>query len=80
MGIFWIVDQHLAWQVRSIFKNKRLKKIEIEQLRKEIEKDEIVPDRVDTVSEMCYEGSSGTVRKQCCNLEDCPGGTPDDHI
>ena len=49
-------------------------------MRKEIEKDEIVPDRVDTVSEMCYEGSSGTVRKQCCNLEDCPGGTPDDHI
>ena len=45
-------------------------------MQKEIEKD----DGVDTVSEMCYGGSSGTVRKQCCNLEDCPGDTPDDHI
>ena len=36
-------------------------------MRKEIEKDEIVPNRVDTVSEMSYGGSSGTenVTKQC---------------
>ena len=56
--------------------------IEIQQLRKEIEKDEIVPDRVDTVSGMNYGGSSGTgtVREKCCDLEDYPGDTPEDHI
>ena len=32
MGKFEIEEQHLACQVRSIFKNKRLKEIEIQQL------------------------------------------------
>ena len=50
-------------------------------MRKEIEKDEIAPERVDTVSETSYGGSSGTetVREQCCNLDDYPGGTPEGH-
>ena len=42
----------------------------------------MAPERVDTVSEMGYGGSSGTetVREQCCNLEDYPGCTPEGHI
>ena len=60
MGMFEIEDQHIACEVRSIFKNKRLPEIEIQQLRKEIENDEIGPEWVDTVSEMSYGGSSGT--------------------
>ena len=52
MGMFEIEEQDLACQVRSIFNNKGLTKTEIQQLRKEIEKDEITPERVDTVSEM----------------------------
>ena len=47
-----IQEQHLACQVRSIFKNKRLTEVDIQQLQKEIEKVEIVPDRVNRVSEM----------------------------
>ena len=47
-----IEGQHLACQVRSIFKNKRLTEVDIQQLQKEIEKVEIVPDRVNRVSEM----------------------------
>ena len=46
MGMFENEEQHLACQVRSISKNKRLTEIEIQQLRKEIEKDEIAPERV----------------------------------
>ena len=40
---------------------------EIQQLQNETEKDEIVPDRVDTVSDMSCGGSSRTetVREQC---------------
>ena len=51
-------------------------------MRKEIEKAEIVPDRVNTVSEMSYAGSSGTetVREQCCDLEDYPGDATEDHL
>ena len=51
-------------------------------MQKEIEKDEIVLDRVDTVSEMSYGGSSGTESfiEQCCDLEDYLGDTPEDHI
>ena len=51
-------------------------------MRKEIEKDEIFSDRVDTVSEMSYGGSSGTetVSKQYCDLEDYPGNTAEGHI
>ena len=80
--MFEIEEQHLACQVRSILKNKRLTEIEIQQLRKEIEKDGITPERVDTVSEMSYRTSSGTetVREQCCNLGDYPGGTPEGRI
>ena len=80
--MFQIEQQHLACQVRSIFKNKRPTEIEIKQLRKETEKAEIVPDRVNTVSEMSYAGSSGTetVREQCCDLEDYPGDATEDHI
>ena len=48
-----------AFQVRSVFKIKRLTKIEIQQLQKEIENDEIASERVDSVSEMSYGGSSG---------------------
>ena len=82
IGMFEIEEEHLACQVRSIFKNKRLIEIEIQQLRKEIENDEIAPERVDTVSEMSYGGSIGTetVSEQCCDLEDYPGGTLEDHI
>ena len=51
-------------------------------MRKEIEKDEIAQERVDTVSEMSYGGSSGTetVREQGCDLDYYPGGRPEDHI
>ena len=52
MGMFEIEEQHLACQVRSLFNNKGLIKIEIQQLRKEIEKDEITPESVYRVSEM----------------------------
>ena len=52
MGMSEIEEQHLACQVRSIFKNKRLTEVDIQQLQKEIEKVEIVPDRVNRVSEM----------------------------
>ena len=49
---------------------------------KKIEKDEIVPDRADAVSEMSYGGSSGTetVKEQCCDLKDYLGNTPGNHI
>ena len=82
MGMFEIMEQNLAWQVWSIFENKRLTEIEIQQLRKEIKKDEIVPDRVDAVSEMSYGGSSGTetFKEQRCDLGDYPGNTPEDDI
>ena len=75
-------EQHLACQVRRIFKNKRPTENEIQQLQKEIEKDKIVADRVELVSEMSCGGSTGTktVGKQCCNLEDYPRKTPEDHI
>ena len=68
----------MRWECLE-FKNKRLTETEIPQLRKEIEKDKIAPERVDIVSEMSYGGSSGTetVREQFCNLDDYPGGTPD---
>ena len=52
MGMSEIEEQHLACQVRSIFKNKRLTEVDIQQLQKEIGKVEIVPDRVNRVSEM----------------------------
>ena len=52
MGMSEIEEQHLACQVRSILKNKRLTEVDIQQLQKEIEKVEIVPDRVNRVSEM----------------------------
>ena len=82
MGMFEIEDQHLACQVRSIFKNSRLTEIEIQQLQREIEKVEIAPERVGRVSEMSYGVSSGTetVREQGCDLDDYPGCTPEDHI
>ena len=74
--MFEIEEQHLICQIRSIFKNKRLTETETQRLWKEIEKDEIIPDRVDIVSEMSHGGSTDTetVRKQCCDLEDNPGG------
>ena len=77
-----IEDYLHACHARIIFKNKRFTEIEIKQLRKEIEKDEIVPDRVDIVSEMSGGESSDTeiVREQCCDLEDYPGDAPEDHI
>ena len=82
IGISEIEEHHLACQTCSIFKNKRLTEIEIQQPWKEISKDEIVPERVDTVSEMTCGGSSGTetVREQCCDLETFSGGRPEDHI
>ena len=82
MEMFEIEEQDLACQVCSIFRNKRLTEIGIQQLRKEIEKDEIVLDRVDAVSEMSYGGSSGTetAKEQCCDLEDYPENTPEYHI
>ena len=72
-----IEEQHLACQVRWIFKNKRVTEIEI-QKRKQTEKDEIAP----TVSEIsCGESScTETVREQCCDVENYPGHTPEDHI
>ena len=80
IGMFEIQEQRLAFQIRSIFKNNRLTETEIEQLRREIEKDEVAPERVDTVSEMSYGGSSGIeiVREQDCDSGDCPWGTPED--
>ena len=82
MGMFEIEEQHFACQVHSIFKNNLVTETVIQQLRKEIEKDEIAPERVDTVSEISYRGSSGTetVREQACDLDDYPGGTPEDYI
>ena len=55
---------------------------EIQQLWREIEKDEIAPERVDAVSEMSYGGPSGTetVREQGCDSDDYPGGKPKDQI
>ena len=49
-------------------------------MRREIEKDEVAPERVDTVSEMSYGGSSGIeiVREQDCDSGDYPWGTPED--
>ena len=75
MGMFEIEEQHFACQVHSIFKNNLVTETGIQQLRKEIEKDEIAPERV-------YRGSSGTetVREQACDLDDYPGGTPEDYI
>ena len=51
-------------------------------MRQEIEKDEIAPERFDTVSEMSYGGSSGTetVREQSCDLDKYLGSTLEDHI
>ena len=82
MGMFEIEEQHLACQVRSIFKNKRLTESEIQQLLKDIEKDKIAPERVNTMSEVSYGRSIGTetVREQCCDLGYYPGGTLEDHI
>ena len=60
MRMFEIEEEHLACEVRIIFKNKRVIEIEYQQLQKEIEKDELAPERVDTVAEMSYGGSSGT--------------------
>ena len=75
MEMFEIEEKHLACQVRRIFKNKKLE-TEIQQLQKEIEKDAVVPDRVDTVLDMSCGGSSGTetVREQWWNLEDYSRG------
>ena len=42
MRMFEIEEQQLACQVRSIFKNKRITSTEIQQLRKETEKHEVV--------------------------------------
>ena len=58
--MFEIEEKNLTCQVRIIFKNKKLAKIEIKQLQKEIEKDETAAERVDIVSEMNYGASSGT--------------------
>ena len=54
---------------------------EIQQFRREIEKDEIDLERVDALSEMSYGVSSGTetVREQACDLDDYLGGTLEDH-
>ena len=62
-------EQRVACQVRSIFKNNRLTEIEIGQLRREIEKVEIAPERVGTVSEMSYGRWSvtETIREQGCD-------------
>ena len=70
-GIRW--GQYLACQFCRILKNKRLTEIEIQLLQKEI---------VDTVSELSYRGSSGTetVKEQCCDLDDFPGATREDHM
>ena len=50
MRMFEIEEQHLACQVRSIFKNNTLTETEIQQLRRETEKVEIAPERIGTVS------------------------------
>ena len=60
MEMLEIEEQHLVCQVCSIFKKNRLTEIEIQQLQKEIENDEIALERVDTVSEMSYGKSIGT--------------------
>ena len=67
MGMPEIEEQDFVCHVRSTFNNNRLTETEIQQLEKEIEKDETVPDRVDTVSEMSCGESNGTeaVREQC---------------
>ena len=44
MGMFEIEEEHLACQVRSIFKNKRNTQIEFQQLQEEIENDEMAPE------------------------------------
>ena len=82
IGLFGIEEQHLACQVGCIFKNNRLTETEIRQLRREIDKDEIAQERIDTASEMSYGRSSGkeAVRKQGCDSDDYPGGTPEDRI
>ena len=82
MDMFEIVEQHLACQVRGISYNKRFTETEIQQLRKEIENDEIALEIVDTVSEISYGEQSGTetVREQYCELQDYPGDIPENHI
>ena len=82
VGMFEIEEQHLACQVRSIFKNNTLTETEIQQLWRETEKVEIAPKRIGTVSEMSYGGWSGTetVIEQGCNLDNYPGSTPEVHI
>ena len=79
-GIRW--GQYLACQFCRILKNKRLTEIEIQLLQKETEKDNIASEIVDTVSELSYRGSSGTetVKEQCCDLDDFPGATREDHM
>ena len=57
--IFEIEEQHVERKVLSVFKNNRLTEIQIQQLRREIEKDEITPKRVDIV-ELNYGELSGT--------------------
>ena len=57
--IFEIEKQHVERKVLSVFKNNRLTEIQIQQLRREIEKDEITPKRVDIV-ELNYGEFSGT--------------------
>ena len=52
MGMFENEEQLLACQVRRIFKNKRPTEIEIQQLQREIEKVDIAPEIVGTVSGM----------------------------
>ena len=81
-GMFKSEEQHLACQNRSFLKNNRVTEIEIQQLQREIKKDEIAPEIVDTVSEMSYEGSSRTetVREQGGDSNNYPGGTPEDHF
>ena len=68
-----------TFQVCSIFNNKRLVswEIEVQQLRKETENEEIAPDRVDTVPEIKYGRLIGaeTVREQFWDLEDYPEDT-----
>ena len=82
MGMSEVEEQDLACRIRSILKNKILIDIEIRQLRKKFEKDEIVSDRADTVLEISYGVSSGTetVKEQYCDLKDYPRDTPEDHI
>ena len=69
MGMCEIEEQHLACQVRGIFKNKRITENVIWQLQKQVEKDEIVPERIDTMSRMSCREARGTetVGEQCCD-------------